>query len=444
MVGDGFDPIAAVEFAAAYADLIDSPTILVGHDGRASASTFERIVAGAIAATGRDVELCGPIATPSLGFLARKRNLGAIQISASHNPAEYNGLKFFRSAGMVLSPAAGRELLDRVESRRFGWSSWNSQGEVRHLADADEPHLARVLEIVDVDRIRKRAFRVVLDGCRGGGGRSARKLLSVLGCRTLAVGETPDGLYDHPPEPLEANLRELSSIAAAVGADLACAQDPDADRLALLDETGAYIGEELTFALAVKHRLSRDRGPIVLNLSTSRVAEDLARERDCPVHRTPVGEVHVVERLIAEQGILGGEGNGGVIDPRVGYVRDSLVAIALTLDLLAETGVPLSEIVAGLPKYAMVKRKCETGDLSVPLLLDRIAETCPEAKTNRSDGLRLDWPDRWAHVRASNTEPIVRLIAEAVDPDAARTLADRLGRVVLESRGSRSTPGDSP
>ena len=444
VVGDGFDPIVAVEFAAAYASLIDSPTILVGHDGRASASTFSHAVSAAIAATGRDVLFCGPIATPTLGFLAKERHCGAVQISASHNPAEYNGLKFFQTAGMVLSPAQGRELLSRVERREFAWSAWNAQGRVRDLIDPDETHIARVLKFVDVERIRNRAFRVVLDACHGGGGRSARKLLDALGCRTLAVGETADGLYDHPPEPLEDNLRGLSAIASAVGADLACAQDPDADRLAILDESGAYIGEESTLALAVKHRLEHDRGPIVLNLSTSRVAEDLAVERGCPVFRAPVGEVHVVERLIAEKGILGGEGNGGVIDPRVGFVRDSLVAIAWTLDLLAESGRKLSEIVAELPKYAMIKTKFPTGALSVPLLLERIAESCPEATANRADGLRLDWPDRWAHVRASNTEPIVRVIAEALDSRAAQTLADRLGRVVLESQSGRSAAGDSP
>ncbi len=431
IVGDGLDPAGVVEFAAAYASDCEPGPIVVAHDGRASAPMFLHAVLAGVTATGREVLVAGATATPTVGVLVRERGAaGGIQISASHNPPEYNGLKCFQPAGMVVSAARGRAILERIDRRDFGWAAWDRLGSVHMLEDPDHEHLARVLGIVDVEAIRRRRFRVALDASHGAGGRLGAKLLRALGCQPTILGGVPDGRYEHPPEPTEANLRDFASIVAAVGAEVGFAQDPDADRLALIDESGRYIGEELTFALAVRHRLTQARGPIVLNLSTSRVAEDLARAADCSVFRTPVGEIHVVERLRAENGLLGGEGNGGVIDPRVGYVRDSLVGLAVVLDLLASEGRRLSEIVADLPTYAMVKEKYPLGGVAVAELFDRIASAHPEARPDRRDGLRLDWPDCWAHVRSSNTEPIVRVIAEAPDEARARELADLLGRWV--------------
>ncbi len=230
----------------------------------------------------------------------------------------------------------------------------------------------------------------------------------------------------------------------AVGAAVGFAQDPDADRLAIVDETGRYIGEELTLALAASRRLQQAKGTVVLNLSTSRVTEDLAPARDCPVFRTPVGEINVVERMIAENALLGGEGNGGVIDPRVGYVRDSFVAMAMVLDLMAATGETLSGLVAELPRYAMIKDQYPICATSRRQPAGRSASArrgtlgpdrgrVPRCSADRRDGLRLDWHDRWVHIRASNTEPIVRVIAEAAEPASARELADQVGRWVSES-----------
>ncbi|HEX8202214.1 MAG TPA: phosphoglucosamine mutase, partial [Isosphaeraceae bacterium] len=305
-------------------------------------------------------------------------------------------------------------------------------GRIRELAETRAGHLRRVAAIVEPGRIRPRGFRVVLDAGHGAGGRLAAELLrDVLGCEALILGGEPDGRYEHPPEPTEGHLHALTAIVPAVEADVGFAQDPDADRLAIVDEAGQYIGEELTLALAAHRRLMRETGPVVLNLSTSRVAEDLATRRGCPVLRTPVGEIHVVERMRAEAALLGGEGNGGVIDPRVGFVRDSFVAMALVLDLLALTGEPLSRLVAALPRYAMVKEKYPLTDATpVAELFDRLAEAHPDASADRRDGLRLDWPDCWAHVRPSNTEPIVRVIAEAEDRERAHELANFIGRML--------------
>ncbi len=438
LVGDGLDPSVAGDFVAAYASGQGEGPIVVGHDGRVSAPIFEGAVVAALRGCGRDVLLAGPVATPTLGRLVVDRKAaGGVQISASHNPPQYNGLKFFQTGGMVLGPSQGRAMLDRWEAREFGWAPWDRLGRLEPIVDPDSNHLALVLSTVDAAAIRRQRFVVALDACHGAGGRLGEALFRAFGVEAIVLGGQPDGRYEHPPEPTEANLRRFSKVVAAMGASVGFAQDPDADRLAIVDEAGRYIGEELTLALAVSHRLTQVVGPVVLNLSTSRTTEDLAGRFGCPVIRTPVGEIHVVEAIRGVNAAIGGEGNGGVIDPRVGFVRDSFVAMALVLDLMAHTGEPVSSLVAALPRYSMVKdqypRPEATG--ATPFdpsgLFDRIAATYPEAEADRRDGLRLDWADRrWAHVRVSNTEPIVRVITEALDHATARTLADKLGQVV--------------
>lgn len=438
VVGDGLDPAIVADFAAAYATGQAAGPIVVGHDGRVSASVFLPAVLSAVTATGRDALLAGPVATPTLGRLVRDlKAAGGIQISASHNPPKYNGLKFFQPGGMVLGPIEGRAILDRLEARALGWASWDGLGKIRAIDDPDGAHLGFVLATVDVAAIRRAGFVVALDACHGSGGRLGEALLRALGCEPIVLGGVPDGRYDHPPEPTEANLGRFARMVPALGAAVGFAQDPDADRLAIVDESGRYIGEELTLALAASRRLSQAVGPVVLNLSTSRVTEDIAARFGCPVIRTPVGEIHVVQGMRAHSAVLGGEGNGGVIDPRVGFVRDSFVAMALVLDLMAATGRTLSNLVDDLPRYAMVKDQYPLGDPPVAAseLFDRIASEYLEAGSDRRDGLRLDWPDRWAHVRVSNTEPIVRVIAEATDAPTARDLADRLGRLVVAGGG---------
>jgi phosphomannomutase len=397
------------------------------------------VVAG-VTATGQNALLAGATATPTVGILVRERRAsGGIQISASHNPPEYNGLKFFQPRGMVLSPGQGAAVLDRWRRHDCPWTRWNALGQIRTIEDPDEIHLERVLQIVNVEAIRRREYTVALDACHGAGGRLAVKLLRALGCRTVVMGGVADGLYEHPPEPTETNLRTFAALVSTVGAAIGFAQDPDADRLAIVDETGRYIGEELTLALAALRRLEEARGTVVMNLSTSRITEALAGKYGCPVVRTPVGEINVVEAMLAENAILGGEGNGGVIDPRVGFVRDSFVGMALVLDLMARSDRPLSNWVESLPRFVMVKDKYPlapggSDPAQIAALWERIARAHSEAKADRRDGLHLDWDDRWVHVRASNTEPIVRVIAEAPDAAGARSLAERVGSQVIEFR----------
>lgn len=441
-VGDGLDPAAALQFAAAYAAGCAPGPIVLSHDGRRTAPVFESAVAAGLAGSGREVWKVGATATPTVGILVRElKAAGGVQISASHNPPEYNGLKFFQPAGMVLGPDEGREMLGRWTRKEFAWAPFDALGRIRPLDDPDAIHLERVLAVVDVEAIRARKFTVALDACHGAGGRMGRELLRRLGCRAIVLGGEPDGIYDHTPEPTEKNLAEFAKVVPAVGAAVGFAQDPDADRLALIDEAGRYIGEELTLGLAALRRLGQQAGPVVLNLSTSMTTEALARDRGCRVVRTPVGEIHVVGGMLAEGAVIGGEGNGGVIDPRVGLVRDSFVGMALTLDLLASgpASKPLSAWVGELPRFAMVKDQYPLppglGAEGVAKLWDRIAAAFDGAEADRRDGLRLSWGDRWVHVRASNTEPIVRVIAEGPDAAVARDLADDLGRrVAAEAR----------
>ncbi len=443
IVGDGLDPVVVSEFVAAYLGGCRPGPIVVGTDGRASAHVFQPAAVSSILACGRDVIALGPAATPTVGFSVRSLDAaGGIQISASHNPAEYNGLKFFQPGGMVLGPREGRELLDRLARRDFPWVRWDHLGRVRMSGPGDgrdrgpteDPflgHIEAVLKIVNAPEIARRRFKVVLDSCHGSGGGLAADLLSKrLGCELTHLGRQPDGRYDHPPEPTEANLRDLSFTIGKSNADVGFAQDPDADRLAIIDEHGRYIGEELTLALCARHRLGQKTGPVVLNLSTSRTTEDIARGFGCPVDRTAVGEINVVTRMIEVGAVVGGEGNGGIIDPRVGYVRDSFVGMAMVLDLMAATNQPLSVLADELPRWSMVKEKFPLVPGSPPIsdLFDRIAEAHPDATADRRDGLRLDWEDCWAHVRSSNTEPIVRVIAEAPDAERAHELANFLGR----------------
>jgi phosphomannomutase len=412
---------------------------------------FTAAVEAGVTGTGHEALLAGATATPTIGVLVRDcEAAGGIQISASHNPPNYNGLKFFQRAGMVLSQSQGRALLDRFERREFRWANWESLGRARLLDDRDSGHLARVLEIVDIAAIQQRRFKVVLDACHGAGGRLGQALLQALACQVLVVGGQPDGRYDHLPEPTERNLKDFGTVVAAFGGAAGFAMDPDADRLAIVDETGTYIGEELTLALAAWRRLEQERGPVVLNLSTSRVTEDLAERLGCPVFRAPVGEINVVERMQLERAAGGGEGNGGVIDPKVGYVRDSFAAMALVLDLLAASGEPLSHLVRKLPRYQMVKSQIPiapgpglttAGRLGGPefaAFCDRVELAFPEARADRRDGLRLDWDDRWVHMRASNTEPIVRIIAEAAELAQARDLAHQIEGSIRQIEGSSS------
>jgi len=435
IIGAGMTPEAATAFAESLGTSTRGGRILLGRDGRPSGDMIRHAVLAGLLATGCEVHDLGVAATPTVGLAVRRLQArGGIQITASHNPAPWNGLKLFGSDGAVLSAAAGREIQALFDAGAFQRVPWNEIGTLTECRQADDWHRERVLELVDVPKIRARQLRAFLDANGGAGGPLGRRLLEAFQCRPVCLGCDADGLFAHEPEPTEANLREVCPRVAAAGCDIGFVLDPDADRLALIDETGRYIGEELTLALAVLQRLQRaaqdERGPVVINMSTSRLTEDIAARFGVPCHRAAVGEANVGEKMRAVGALIGGEGNGGVIDPRVGFVRDPFIGIGLVLNLLADSGKRLSELVAELPAYTIVKDKYFVDRDRLPALFATLEQRWPEARANRLDGLRLDWADRWLHVRPSNTEPIVRVIAEAPQADDAKRLCQEVGALL--------------
>ncbi|HEV3259011.1 MAG TPA: phosphoglucosamine mutase [Gemmataceae bacterium] len=431
IIGQGLVPEVATAFAAALGTWTGGEPVVLSRDGRPSGTMLRHAVLAGLLGTGCEVQDLGVAPTPTCGLAVRRLGAaGGLQITASHNPAEWNGLKLFGPQGTVLTDAEGRRVQALFEAGDFRRMPWNGLGSVTECRLAGEWHRDRVLELVDVARIRARQPQVFLDANGGAGGPLGRHLLDALGALPACLACDADGLFRHAPEPVAGNLRDVCPQVARHGAALGFVLDPDADRLAIIDETGRYIGEELTLALATRYRLGQERGPVVINMSTSRVIEDIAGQLGCSCHRSAVGEANVVEKMREVGAVFGGEGNGGVIDPRVGYVRDPFIGMALILSLLAETGQPVSRLVADLPAYHIVKDKYTVDRERLPDLFRMLEARWPEATANRLDGLRLDWDDRWVHVRPSNTEPIVRVIAEAPREETAKELCSEVGEML--------------
>ena len=437
VIGDGLDPEYITRFAAAYGTMCDGGTVVLSRDGRSTGPLVKHAVLAGLLATGCKVLDAGIATTPTCGVLVTHHNAaGGLQVTASHNPSQWNGLKPFSPGGSVFDAAQGQRLIDLMESGRFKYRAWDRIGSVETLDNPAAPHIDRVLKLVDADAIRRRRFKVVLDCNHGSGAVATPQLLEQLGCDVTVLGGVADGNFAHVPEPLKENLTGLCAAVCERGADVGFAQDPDADRLAIVDERGEYIGEELTLGLGADYVLSRRPGPLVVNGSTSRLNADVAARYGCAFHRSSVGEAHVVARMQAEQAVLGGEGNGGVIEPRVGFVRDSFVSMAYVLAGLAERDGSLSDWVATLPRYEIVKDKLTCPREHVTAACNALRQKFADAQAVEGDGLRLDWPDRWVQVRASNTEPILRAIAEAPDAAVARELCQSAMQAVRQAVGA--------
>jgi phosphomannomutase len=397
---------------------------------------FARAAAAGLMSVGVDVIDLGIVPTPTVQLAVEHHHAGAgLILTASHNPVEWNALKFVGPDGIFLDAEAGRvvrELAERGPPR----AGWADVGQVREDPAAIDRHLDAImaLHLIDTPAIRKRRFRVALDCVRGAGATAVVPLLERLGCQIHGIHLETDGLFPRPPEPVPENLGDLSRLVRETGADVGLAIDPDVDRLALVDETGRPIGEDYTLAFAVAAVLDgRTTGAtmptVVVNLSTSLVVEDAARSRGARFIRAPVGEANVARAIRDEGALIGGEGNGGVMLPALHIGRDAPLGVALILHLLATTGVTVSALVAAAPRYAIVKAKGPRGPELGPLY-DRLRHRFPDATADERDGLRLSWRDRWLHVRPSGTEPIVRLIAEAPTAGDAEALV-AAGRELL-------------
>jgi phosphomannomutase len=419
IVGESLTPQIAIRYVTAFAATLPPGPIVVSRDGRATGAMVAAAVQSGLTAVGRTVLDAGIAATPTLGVLVRvNRAAGGVQISASHNPPQYNGLKLFSGQGRVLPAAAGLPVLDAYRASFPPWVAHDQVGRVQPLADTISEHLRLVLATVDTAAIRRRRYRVLLDSNAGSGSILGRELLAALGCDVTILGGEASGQFLHPPEPTAENLAGVRQQVLAADAAIGFCQDPDADRLAIIDETGRYIGEEYTLALCLDHVLRERKGPIVTNCATSRMAADLAQKYGVAFHRSAVGEANVVDRMLTENALFGGEGSGGPIDPRVGLVRDSFVGMALVLAALAGRDKPVSQLADELPRYEIRKTSLRLTGIDLPAVFAAVEGRFADARADRLDGLRLDWPDRWLIVRGSNTEPIVRIIAEA--PTAAQ------------------------
>lgn len=443
VVGSALTPDVVARYAAAHGAARRAATgrseIVVGRDARISGPALQAAAIAGLQSVGCDVIDVGPACTPSILLaIENHRSAGGIAITASHNPAEWNALKLASERGMFLTPDEGADVLRVVEEDAIPYATWEAWGRGYADGGATDDHIEAILDddLVDPRAVDGRGFDVVIDTCAGIAAVAVVPLMKAMGVEVTGLHLEPTGRFPRNPEPIAANLTELGDRVRAEGADLGFAVDPDGDRLAIVDETGAPVGEDLTLALTVDYVLGAGAGGgrrVVTNLSTSQVVEDAARVHGAEVVRTAVGEVNVALEMIDTDSPIGGEGNGGVIYPALHHTRDAPVAMALILSHLATNGLTLDEALARFPKYAIEKAKVEVRDDETEAAVERAASAFDGAVADRTDGVRLTWPAEreWLHLRRSGTEPVVRVIAEAPEPERAAALVgearERLG-----------------
>jgi phosphomannomutase len=448
IVDHGLDADTARRYGAAYGEYLSelhgpsrSGRVLLARDSRTSGAGLADAVATGLTGAGWDVGDLGIVPTPTalLAVQEDDRAWGGVVVTASHNPAQWNGLKLASGAGEFIEPAGGREVQARFEDAEKrseppaaepgGPPPDRARGRRQEIRGALGRHLERILALPHLCTgvISERRPRVALDCVRGAGGLILPALLERLGSEVVGIHLEPDGRFPRDPEPIAANLGDLARLVRETDADVGMAVDPDADRLALVDERGVPVGEDWTLALAVELVLTKRSGPVVTNLSSSQCIEDAAARGGATLFRAPVGEANVAHLMAKVDAVIGGEGNGGVMLPDLHATRDAPLAAALILQLLSERNESLGELIGALPSYAVVKRKVPRPEAPLGVAYERLeAEARRGREVDRQDGLRLSWPARreWLHVRPSGTEPIVRVIAEAPEIGAAESLSD--------------------
>jgi phosphomannomutase len=445
-VGDVLTPELMAGIAAAFGAFLKAdgatgggegrPRVLLGRDSRTSGAMFEGAAAAGLQSVGVDVVRLGIVPTPTLLLAIRRSGAaGALGVTASHNPAEWNAFKFAGADGTFLDAERMVRFQAFLREETVSRAGWDGLGTVSDDDEAISAHLEAILALpfLDVEAIRARRFRVALDCVHGAGGRVVPRLLASLGCAVQGIGLEPDGRFPRDPEPTAANLAELGALVRDAAAEVGFAVDPDVDRLSLVAEDGVPLGEDLTLALCADVVLRRtaggkDEGPVVTNLSTSRVVEDVATAHGVACHRAPVGEINVARRMQSTGAVVGGEGNGGIILPALHFTRDAPVGVALLLQHLVDTGTGLREAAGRWPAYRIVKEKAAFPRERVAAGYEALRSALPAPEVDTSDGLRLAWPEEgaWLHVRPSGTEPVVRFIAEARGEEAGETRARAL------------------
>jgi phosphomannomutase len=423
--GESLTPENTEQLIKIFLSVVKPKKVLLGTDTRKSRNEISEIVIRVLQGYGCHIIDCGITATPTLALMVRTESADAgIMITASHNPAPWNGLKFFSPDGLFLDPSVMNQIIKYYESEESPLLDAVS-GSVVKKNDAGKNHIDKILKNVQIDTIKNAQLKVVIDIGNGAGVDADAYMMEQLGIDAIYLHEKTDGEFERNPEPLPEFLGVLGQKVHDTGAHIGFAQDPDADRLAIVDENGNPIGEEYTLALAMRHylqtRSEKQGGTVVANLSTSKMFDDVANEFGCNIIRTQIGEIYVANAIVENQAVFGGEGNGGIIWPEIGYVRDSYVGIILILEMLAVTGKKISELVAEIPKYEIVKDKIEVSSRKeVEQYLEKVKTVFSKFRMDTTDGIKVNFDNGWLHVRASNTEPIVRFFAEAPTKEQAQ------------------------
>jgi len=436
LVGQTFTPELAASFAQAFGTYLEGGRVLVSRDTRPSGPMVTAAVSAGLLAAGCEVVDLGVAPTPSLqlavGWLDAR---GGIAVTAGHNPAGWNALKFVRGDGLYLSDRQAEELLDVYHQGEFAKAPWDRIHPAIARRDAIEHHLDALRTAFDVEAVRARGLRVAVDCANGACARLVPRWLDLLGCEVLAINDDVTAPFPHDPEPRPDTSAQAAALVRAGRADVGFVHDADGERLGLVDETGRALSEERTLTLAVAIRLAQRVGPVVTTVSTTGAIDTVAARHGAPVVRTPVGQANVSEAMIEHGAVVGGEGNGGVALPEIHATHDSAAAIGLIAEHLATSGRALSALVADLPALTMIKERVPVPPEAIYSALSEFREAVEDergAVADATDGVKLAWPDGWVHVRASNTESLIRVIAEAATPERAAALVDwareRLGR----------------
>lgn len=435
IIGDSLSPQVLVNYTSAFSSILKKGDILIGMDSRPSGSMINHLIHGVLNASGRNVVDLGIIPTPVVLFgVANGDFAGGIVITASHNPAEWNALKFVNSKGKFLSPDEYKKLMEVYEKNHYEYCGYKKIGQNYKNENIPDAHIEKIIKFIRLDLIKSSNFKVAVDTVNGAGGPHVIKFLKNLGCEIFSINCEPTGEFSHPPEPTPVNLVEFSKFVKKKKVDIGFAIDPDGDRLVVADESGNILLEELTLALCVKHFLKNyNKSNIVINTSTSRIIEDIAEDFNCKVYRVPTGEINVTEKIEEINAGIGGEGNGGVILPELNKCRDSFVGIALILEMLSIEKIPVSKIVKEFPEYVFLKEKMpyyNNSDISKNKI-NKIKLIFSGQNIDIQDGIRVDFKDKWVLLRKSNTEPIIRIFAEAKNNNDARALINKIKEIIL-------------
>ncbi len=425
VVGEAMTPELVVDFASAFGTYCGGGEVVIGRDTRLSSSMLHAAVLSALISTGTDVLDLGVCTTPAVSHAVRSRSAaGGISITGSHNDVRWNALKFVGPDGALLNAANTEELLDIYHASAFTLAPWQALGKRHVTAEASNAYVASILDAVDAATIRSKGLRIAVDFCNGAATELGKRFLDALGCQVIPLNDDADGSFAHLPAPSPANMRQLAALLRSVQADLGAAINVDGDRLGLVTHAGEALSEECVLPIVARHVLARREGPVVTNLSTSRMVEAVARQYGRECIRTSVGEGHVMDRALTESAALAGEGNGGVAALPHTTTFDALLSLATVLEAISVSGRSLADLAADLPAYHMRKAELPCPPTSVRRILDSFCERFREDRPDLTDGVRFDWPEAWLHVRASNTEPLVRIILEASSADDADRLFD--------------------